>query len=228
MKKNVLFMMLMMATFLVVSCKNKSEGEAAAVSDAGQAAQAEGVAYKIDPATTVIMWEGSKVAGKHNGTVNVSEGEVFMKDGTISGGNFTIDMTTIVDLDLEGEYKTSLEDHLKGTASGKEDDFFNVVKYPTAKFEITKVSALENDAEGTHLIYGNLTLKDITKEVGFKASVSNIDGKLVVVTPQFTINRTDWGIKYGSASFFDNLADKAIDDNFGLKISLNATTNEVM
>ena len=73
-----------------------------------------------------------------------------------------------------------------------------------------------------------MTLKDITKEVGFKASVSNIDGKLVVVTPQFTINRTDWGIKYGSASFFDNLADKAIDDNFGLKISLNATTNEVM
>lgn len=228
MKKIVLLFTLFIATTFVISCKNKPEGEAASVSEAAKTAETNGTAYTVDPASTQLMWEGSKVAGKHNGTINVTEGSIFIQDNNITGGSFTIDMNSITNLDLEGDYKKSLEDHLKGTTSGKEDDFFNVAMYPTAKFEITKVTNLENDAEGTHLVYGNLSLKDVTKEVGFKASVSNIDGKLVVVSPQFTINRTDWGIKFGSASFFDNLADKAISDEIGLKVSLNATAKEVM
>lgn len=227
MKKIILFGAFISA-LAVISCKNNPEGQAAEVAEASEAASADGVIYQVNPATTMVMWEGAKPTGKHNGTIQVSSGKIAVKDGIISGGSFSMDMNSIANLDLEGDYKKSLEDHLKGTASGKEDDFFNVVKYPSANFEITKVTPLVNDTEGTHLIYGNLTLKDVTKEVGFKASVSNIDGKIVVVTPQFTINRTDWGIKYGSASFFDNLADKAIDDKIGLKISLNAAQTEVM
>lgn len=222
MKKFAILGFYLLTITLVFSCKNKVEGDAASVSEAAEVAQTEGVAYIVDPAATQLTWEGVKVTGKHNGTINVTEGTVFLSDGQVTGGNFTIDMNTITVLDLEGEWKDNLEAHLKGTTSDKANDFFNVPQFPTAKFEITKVSQLTNDTEGSHQIYGNLTMKDQTKEIGFKASISNLDGVLTVVSPQFLINRTDWGIQYGSAKFFESIGDKAISDDFGVKISLKA------
>ena len=223
MKKIALLSLCLLSITFIFSCKNKVEGEAAEVNEAAEVAQTEGVAYAVDTTATQIMWEGVKVTGKHNGTIDVAEGTIYVNDGNVTGGEFTIDMNSIVVLDLEGEWRDNLEAHLKGTASDKADDFFNVNQYPTAKFGITKTTALDKDPEGTHLVYGNLTMKNQTKEIGFKASISNIDGVLTVVTPQFSINRTDWGIKYGSATFIENLGDKAISDEFGVKITLKAS-----
>lgn len=207
---------------LMTSCKNKPEGDAAGVGEAGEVSAAMGDQYTTDASMAKIMWEGSKPGGKHNGEISISEGNVFVKDGMVSGGSFTIDMNSINVLDLEGEYKTNLEAHLKGTAEEGKTDFFNVTDYPTAKFEITKVTSLADDTNANALVYGNLTLLDVTKEVSFKATISISEGNVVVNTPQFTINRTDWGIKYGSKTFFDNLKDKFIEDNIGLAISFEA------
>lgn len=209
-------------TALVTSCKNKPEGDAAGIGEAGEVSAISGDQYTTDASMAKIMWEGSKPGGKHNGTINISEGNLYVTDGMVSGGSFTIDMNSINVTDLEGEYKTNLEAHLKGTAEEGKTDFFNVTEYPTAKFEITKVTALADDSNTNALVYGNLTLMDVTKEVSFKATISISEAVVVVNTPQFTINRTDWGIKYGSKSFFDNLKDKFIEDNIGLAISLEA------
>src|SRR5690606_10011030 len=124
--------------------------------------------------------------------------------------------------DLEGGKKQNLEKHLRGTAEGKEDDFFNAPKYPTSTFEITKVTSLANDTAATHLVYGNLTIRDITKQIGFKANIDVQPGMIKVVTPMFSINRADFGVKYGSKSYFDNLADNFVEDEFQLKIDLVA------
>jgi polyisoprenoid-binding protein YceI len=205
----------------VISCKSKS-GDAVEATEAGEVAAEVGASYNVDATVSKLNWEGSKPAGKHNGTVNVASGVVSVDNGQVSGGNFVVDMTSINCLDLEGDEKAYLEAHLMGTAEGKETDFFNVAVYPTATFEITKVAGLENDAEGNALVYGNLTLKDITKQVAFKANV-NITPEMVNVTSnQFTINRTDWDIKYGSKTFFDNLKDKFIDDNMSIAVNLVA------
>ncbi len=211
-----------MALITFSSCK-KASGEKADVSDAGEVAEQKGVDYSVDVNNSLINWEGSKPTATHTGTINVSEGSISVAEGKVSGGSFNIDMNSIVVTDLEGNQKGYLEAHLKGTNEDKADDFFNVNKYPTASFEITKVTDLVNDPEATHLVYGNLTLKETVKEVGFKAKVEMQDGKITVSTPAFTIDRTQWGIKYGSPSFFENLKDKAISNDIGLSVNLTAT-----
>lgn len=222
MKKSIKFSMLMfLLAFVVMSCKN--ENKKAEVSEAEDVAQAVGADFKVDPSLSKVLWEGYKPSGSHNGTVEVSEGSISVKDGKIAAGNFMIDMNTINVLDLEGEYKNDLEGHLKGTGGGDSaDHFFNVTKYPVAKFEITKVTNLESDPEATHMVYGNLTMKDITKQVGFRANVDITEDAVKVSTPKFDINRTDWGIKFKSKSFVDDLKDNFINDNMGMSINLTA------
>lgn len=214
-----LSLVILMASFLA-SCGPK--GEKAGAEDAQAIADASGKEYTVNTAGSTIMWEGVKVTGKHNGTIKVSDGTVAFEDGTLTGGSFTIDMTSITDLDLDGEMKANLENHLKGTVEGKEADFFNVTKYPTAKFEITKATKLMNNEDANYVINGNLTIKDITKNVSFRAMVTEADGKVSVTTPQFTIDRTEWDINFRSTKFFDDLKDKAINDEIGLKINLSA------
>ncbi len=204
------------------SCKS-DKGTKATVGEKAEVANAKGVTYTVNNSISKVMWEGTKPGGSHNGTIDISGGSVAVANGNVTGGSFTMDMNTINNLDLEGDDKAYLESHLKGTVAAKADDFFNVGKYPTAKFEITKITGLTNDTEGTHLVYGNLTMRDVTKQVGFKAKISvNADGTVKVTTPKFTIDRTLWGIKYKSNKFFDNLKDKVISDDFNLKINLVA------
>ncbi len=210
-------------TFIAQSCKNKIEGEQAQVGEAAEVATVTGEKFTVDAPNSILKWNASKVTGTHNGTINIADGAFYLADGGISSGSFNIAMNSIIVNDLQpGKGKEDLEAHLRGTASDSADDFFNSNQFPKAKYEITKTTALMNDSLATHLIYGNLTLKGVTKEVSFKAKV-NVEGDSIkVTTPQFLINRTDFGIKYRSGTFFENIGDKAINDEFGLQIDLTA------
>ncbi|ANW95439.1 lipid-binding protein [Wenyingzhuangia fucanilytica] len=154
---------------------------------------------KVEKST--IEWVGKKVTGQHNGTILFKEGEVKLKKGALVGGTFVVDMNTINVTDLEGEYKGKLEGHLKS------DDFFGVDKFPEATFVITSV-------EGT-VVKGDLTIKGHTEKESFTLVTKNntISGTVV-------IDRTKFGIRYGSNSFFDNLKDKAIHDEFELTVNI--------
>ncbi|MFT4566290.1 MAG: polyisoprenoid-binding protein YceI [Saprospiraceae bacterium] len=220
--KNLLILLLALGTVTMFSCK-KASGEEAKVSEAAAVATSVGQDIPVSLSSSVVNWEGAKPTGTHTGTISLSEGVVTLKDGEVAGGSFTLDMTSITNTDQEGDMKAGLEAHLKGLAEGKEDHFFNTPVHPTGKFEITKVTELNNDPAASHLVYGNLTLKGIAKEVGFKANVK-VDGSSVsVVTPPFTIDRTQWGVNYGSKSVFDDLGDKFVNDEIGLTITLNAS-----
>lgn len=215
----------MILAFLAVStisCK-QSEGTKADTSEAATEAAASGAAYTVNPSASSVIWEGTKPTGAHTGTVDVSSGTISVEGGTITGGEFTLDMTSISVTDLTGDDKLYLESHLKGSEAKNQDDFFNVAAYPTGEFAITRVTKLMGNPDATHMIYGNLTLRGVSKEVGFNANISIDDQKIVVVTPKFTIDRTEWGIKYGSKKFFDDLKDKFINDEMGINISLTAT-----
>ncbi|MBS4039345.1 MAG: YceI family protein [Flavobacteriales bacterium] len=210
--------LLVMGAFLVVSCKNdanKAE-EAQEVTEVS----ADANVYVADVAASVIEWEGSKPTGKHNGTIKIKSGELSLNNGKIEGGKFVIDMTSIEVLDLQGKEKTDLEGHLKGLAKDESaDHFFNTTKYPEASFEITSV-VTEN---GVTTVSGNLTMKEITKNVSFPATILVNEGQLTLSTETFSINRTDWKVNYGSKSIFADLGDKFINDNIDLKITLTAT-----
>lgn len=205
-----LFLLTTLVGFLA-SCQNAPKGEKVAAEAAKKVAPAmASKTYKVDGANSKVSWSGSKVAGTHTGTLDVTSGTVQTKDGKVVGGTFNIDMNSLACTDLEaGKGKEKLEGHLKSP------DFFNVAANPTSTFTITNVD--------NGKVTGNLTMMGVTKSISFPATIGMSDSGVSVNTSDFTINRTDFGIKYGSSSFFDNLKDKAINDAIGLSIKLRAS-----
>ena len=153
-----------------------------------------------------VTWKGYKVTGSHEGKISIKSGYLSFDEGKLTGGEFTIDMASIVNTDLEGEYKGKLEGHLKSA------DFFSVEEFPTANLVFNKVKSKGNNV---YEISGDLTIKDQTQPVTFKIS---IDGNKAVA--DLKIDRTKFGVKYRSTSFFEDLKDKAIYDEFDLSSNL--------
>ncbi len=166
----------------------------------------DGVKREVKTEESTVTWKAYKVTGSHTGTVSLTEGTLMFDDGKLTGGDFTVDMATLVSTDLEGEYKGKLEGHLKS------DDFFGVVSHPTSSLIFTKV---ETSGKNSYEVTGDLTIKGITKKVSFDVSVYGSKA-----TATMKIDRAQYDVRYGSGSFFDNLGDKTIYDEFDLVVDL--------
>jgi polyisoprenoid-binding protein YceI len=162
--------------------------------------------YKIDAQKSKINWVGKKVTGQHAGTINVSEGTLTVDGKKISSGSFAIDMASLKDEAANAR----LEAHLKS------DDFFSTEKFPKATFVTSKIESKGGDQ---YLVKGNLTIKGITNEIEFPATIQVADG-LVNAKAKIVVDRTKYDIKFRSGNFFENLGDKAIEDNFELNVEL--------
>ncbi|MFC3196390.1 YceI family protein [Parapedobacter deserti] len=171
-----------------------------------------GAVFKVDGSKSKINWTGKNIAGgKHTGTINLSKGELRFADDRISG-NFTADMSSITVTDLTGDRAARLENHLKN------EDFFDVPKFPEATFSISKATG-----SGSNLsITGDLTIKGITKSITFPAVVHQSGNTLHATATGIKIDRTQFDIKYRSGNFFSGLGDRAISDEFQLDIELVA------
>lgn len=177
--------------------------------------------FTVDTGSSIINWTGAKPTGTHTGTISLKEGSFEVTDGKVTGGEFTIDMTTINVTDLEGDKKNDLEMHLKGTGEDAEavDHFFNVNAHPTSNFKIVTI----DDVNGAYFIKGILTMKGISKPVDFPAEIMVTDNEVTLTSDPFKINRTTWGVNYGSKSVFDDLKDKFINDDIELVVKVKAT-----
>lgn len=163
-------------------------------------------AVSINAAESNIHWVGKKVTGQHEGNISLKSGSLEMADGKLVGGNFVVDMNTIVVTDLEGDYKNNLEGHLNS------DDFFGVANHAEAQLVFTSVQAADDK---TYDVTGDFTIKGITKPASFQLEMGTGEAHAKVV-----IDRTQFNIRYGSDSFFDNLGDKAIYNDFELDVTL--------
>lgn len=168
--------------------------------------EVEEVKKEINTDKSKVTWKGYKVTGSHYGTVDIKSGELTFKGEELLGGYFVIDMTSIESHDLEGEYKGKLEGHLKS------DDFFGVEKFPTAKLVFTNVEAAGKNA---YKITADLTVKGKTESVTFDLSVYGSKA-----TANLKVDRSKFDVRYGSATFFDDLKDKTIYDEFDLVTDL--------
>lgn len=168
----------------------------------------------IKPESSKIEWFAEKITGQHNGLINLKRGSITVEDGQLKGGSFIVDMTTIKVTDLQGEYAQKLEWHLNSA------DFFNTAEYKTAEFTITGVKP-QTGEEYNSVINGNLTIKGITHPTSFPAKIETTEGKFAAYG-EMVIDRSKYDVRYGSNSFFDNLGDKAIYDEFTMKVSLGA------
>ncbi|HSD07462.1 YceI family protein [Flavobacterium sp.] len=162
--------------------------------------------YKINTSKSIIKWVGKKITGEHEGTVNFKDGYLVFKNKKVTGGSFTADMTTLSNTDQTGSSKQKLETHLKS------EDFFNTANNTTATLVFKSIA---NKPNNTYLVTADLTIKGITNSIQFDLVVV---GKKA--TANLTINRTKYDIKYGSGSYFDDLGDKTIYDDFELNVVL--------
>lgn len=172
--------------------------------------ESKSVVYTVDPSQSSIEWHGRKVTGEHFGTINLKEGKLEFNGNKITGGKFVVDMNSIACSDLTDQSTNAkLVGHLKS------DDFFSVAKYPNAELEIINAA---HKGGNKYDLTGNLTIKGITHEVVFPATVNVANG--ISAEAEITIDRSKYDVRYGSGKFFDNLGDKMIYDNFSLKIKL--------
>lgn len=218
-----LFILLAMVSILAASCKSNTAEDSSSTSATDTGGTPKGVAYQVDVPRSEVKWSAFKPTGTHQGVVPLIGGTVYIHEGNLSGGAIEINMSALEVRDLEGEWKEKLESHLKGTAPGKEDDFFNVNKYPTATYTISHSTKLENDPVGTHMVHGHLRIKEITRPVNFKATMDLANANAIKATTEpFVIDRTEWGIKFQSKKFFNDLQDDFIHDEVKLEIVLGA------
>ena len=187
------------------------------VSISAFAAKEKAATLNVDAGASTAQWLGKKVTGQHDGAIQLKNGSFTVAGNQITGGSFEIDMNSITCQDIkDSETNAKLIGHLKS------EDFFNVGKFPTAKFVITKVTPLTDGSGGaTHTVTGNLTVKDTTKPLSFPATI-NVTGDVVTAKADVVIDRTVFNIKYGSGKFFKGLGDKVISDTFNVALNIAA------
>ena len=161
---------------------------------------------EVKTETSSVTWKAYKVTGSHTGTVELKSGALIFDSGTLTGGTFEVDMTSLIATDLEGEYRQKLEGHLKS------DDFFSVANHPISKLVFTGV---KSSGKNSYEVTGDLTIKGITKSVTFDVSVYGSKA-----TATMKVDRAQYDVRYGSGSFFDDLGDKTIYDEFDLVVDL--------
>lgn len=176
------------------------------------------VTYTVDNQSSKLVWTGKKVTGAHTGNISLSAGNLVVSNNKLKSGSFDIDLTSLTVTDLtDKDYNAKLVGHLKA------DDFFSVEKFPKAKFVTTAVTAKGGE---NYEISGKLTIKGITNDVKFPAIVK-VEKNKTTAQAKILVDRTKYDIKFRSKNFFENLGDKAIENDFELDVNLVAQAGNV-
>jgi len=170
--------------------------------------------YKVDPKASSVTYKGSKLGGSfHTGNISIKSGEITLTGEVVTGGEIIVDMNTITSTDIsDKEMNAKYVGHIKSA------DFFDVAKYPEAKIAIVSGKATDKGVE----VKGDLTFVGQTHPITFLVKDLKKDAKTFSAKSDLQVNRTTWGLKYGSGSFIKGLGDKAINDNFDLSVSIKA------
>ncbi|MEJ7780744.1 MAG: YceI family protein [Daejeonella sp.] len=163
--------------------------------------------YIVDTERSTISWSAKKVGGGHAGTIKIASGNLIYNGKALKKGSFLINMSSIT------------SDNERVTTHLKSDDFFGAVKSPNSKFEIVKVTAAGTDRVN---ISGNLTIKGISQPLSFPATLKQQNGIVVATASGIRVDRTKYDMRFRSKTFFLDIGDKAVDDEFELSINLVA------
>ncbi len=207
------------AAGIFTSCDNSPKGDDATIKDKQEVSETKGAEFTVDTSESAVRFTGNGVGKNHKGKFKLTSGTVAVADNRVTGGSFLIDVRS---MDLEekgGMFDSKLRPHL---LSG---DFLDAEKFGTAKFEITDVKPYEADGKDTSIVNGanfrvsgNLTLKDVTKNISFPAKI-DLDKNTLKAKADFDIDRTQWQINYGNDK---TLGNKFISETVNIKLKLEA------
>ncbi|NEM98107.1 YceI family protein [Pontibacter burrus] len=220
MKKVAILASLAGALMLTAYAGNTTKTDNTIASTTEVVSSSKGRVYNAVVEQSEVKWNGKKIGGEHYGAIALKSGNLTVDKNKVTGGKFVIDMNSISVEDIkDAEYNGKLVGHLKS------DDFFGVEKHPTATFEIKSLAPIAKAAAGkpNYNVNGLLTIKGITKPVQFPATITTKNG-VVSAKADVKVDRSKYDVKYGSKSFFDNLGDNVIMDDF--TVSFNVTAKQ--
>lgn len=224
------FASLLAAITLFFACAQSPESDEAKTSEAKEVAASSDESWKVNTQNSKIEWIGTKVTGYHTGEVPLKSGELYVNDGSVTGGKFVMDLASLTvsgPKAVDEKSNTKLLGHLKSA------DFFDVQKHPEATFELTGLKPFSGNVSDTadprqeeineykvgnptHTVSGNMTIKGVTKNIEFPARVT-VNGDNAEAIAKFNINRKEWGIVYTGKP------DDLIRENVHLGIKIVAT-----
>lgn len=176
--------------------------------------------HEIDTAKSVVGWVGRNTFSTHTGTMRLKGGWLEVKAGFAATGEATVDMESIANTDVtDSGLNRILIAHLKS------DDFFDTARFPIAKFELRHVTVNPQARPGciNADIDGALTLKGVTEEIGFPATLEVLPGGALSAEAHFDIDRTRWNVLYGSGKFYEWLGKHLVHDNISLSLRIVTT-----
>lgn len=201
------------------SCSGNKQQAVSATDKQLVSTATEATSVPVSLSESTLKWKGFKPGGERFGSISLESGKILLSGKKLVAGNVVIQMNSIVVEDLQGEEAEKLKSHLEN------EDFFEVAKYPTALFELTDLPEGGLDLSEIKELKGNLTLKDVTKNITIPVEQITADqetGLYQIKSKPFFINRADWNVRYKSKTFFNDLADKFIEDNIELQFILIA------
>lgn len=217
--KKILFISLMLIITLTLAACNQTATENAGEDKKPISMEGDGI-YQVDTKESTVFWEAYKLVGGHNGGIELASGEVEFSGGHLKTGHFDIDMTSITDADIENEsMRQNFLNHLKA------DDFFSVQDYPIARLDLAKVTPISEEGFN-YEIKGDLTIKDKTESITFKAQVE-VEDNITKAKAEILVDRTLYGITFRSGKFFEDLGDTLIKDEFKLELDLIAKKSQI-
>jgi polyisoprenoid-binding protein YceI len=201
--KKLSLMALVAVGMLAASCNKEKSAENAKTAQEQKVADSKGELLTVDKTASVVNWKAFHKGGMAPrwGTLSIQSGDLSVENGQVTAGNFVIDMNSLkvdpASVTEKDKKPADLEAHLKNP------DFFDTTKNPTSDFKITSVTDLTGApadavAGANKTVSGNLTLSGKTMNVTFPAKVDVAEGS-ASVQAKFTVNRADWGIKFGTS-----------------------------
>jgi polyisoprenoid-binding protein YceI len=168
--------------------------------------------YSIDPDTSVVTWKGTAIGKEHVGDVRIKDGTIMVQDRSVSDGSIVVEMTSISDHDLDSVLQEQLVQHLKS------DDFFAVETYPEATLRFTDV--MPTSYAGVYTVTADLTIRDVTHPISFDLIIRPDGDGAMIATADVVIDRTQWGITFGSERFAEAIGATIIDDEIFVHMQL--------
>lgn len=210
-KMNNVTWILILGLLFSYSCKEKKEKTMAV------ATEDNGIPLTVDTDASIIYWTGFGPKTMHHGTLKLKEGILYIAGDKIKLGGFTINMNTIKCTSITNEKdRLKLERHLNRS------DFFDIIRFPDAQFTLTQCEVVANNDSVTHHIGGHLELKGLDKGLSFDAKITKDGDVYKAVSRPFKIDRTQWGINYGSNTIYDEMQSSIVNDSIEIKVEMIA------
>lgn len=176
------------------------------------------VRLELDKEESRVTWFGRSLTTTHRGTSGLKSGHMDFNDGRLAGGEVVLDMNDLANENLDDvSLRSVLIAHLMS------EDFFEARTYPEAKFEIDRVEPLVQAGEPSSSnvrLYGRMTIKGVAREMSVDAVVApREDGRMALVA-ELSLDRTDFGVLYGSGKFYQHLGMHLVHDRIDLEVRL--------